>query len=171
MKPFDLVVDGDLLSFSVDADLPPVCFRCGTRERILRRTKKYSSKAAVVFGAEAAVTPSQTQHATISMPLCMPCDSRHRRTLVLMSVAWLVVPAMMCGAWRTDTTGDHALAGALGITSFALILLNGAVHWFYARKRMAPGLVKILRGRITLGRFDGETLVALRAASAARTGP
>jgi hypothetical protein len=59
--------------------------------------------------------------------------------------------------------GREDLAGVLGIASFVTIPVCGAVHWFYGRRRMAPGLVRIDRETITLGRFDPAAIEQLRA--------
>jgi hypothetical protein len=80
-----------------------------------------------------------------------------------MLALWLVPIVSLALAPRAESAGYQDLANGLGIGCFATIIGVGVLHLVYARRRMAPGLVRIERGTITLGRFEPAAIEQLDA--------
>ncbi len=165
-KPFTFRVERDLATFPVDVTLPNICLKCGRRDNIVRRRKKYTytpvqTVALRVVVPVAGLGAKKAEKAVLELPLCAPCDARHRRTFWLMLALWLAPIVLLVLAPRAESAGHQDLGNALGIGFFATIIGVGVFHLAYARRRMAPGLVRIEHGTITLGRFEPAVIAEL----------
>lgn len=128
-------VDSTSVGFDLRLSLPPVCLRCGARERItaltlklrirgdlLARAAAFAQSGRAAFGA--AVRPGDK--IDLVLPLCADCHRarRQERNLalaVLLAPVWIIGLAVGAGAIQRSLAGWTALAG---IALFAFLGLK-----------------------------------------------
>lgn len=169
-KPFTLRVERDLATFPVDVTLPNICLKCGARDGIVRRRKRYTYTPVQTVALRAVVPVAglgakRPEKAVLELPLCAACDARHRRTFWLMVALWLLPIGCLALAPRAESAGYQDLASGLAMGFLATIIGVGVFHLAWARRRTAPGLVRIEQGTITLGRFEPGAIAQLEAES------
>ncbi len=121
-------VRGDVLVVQKNAELPPVCMKCGTRDNIVRRQLKLSwtpvwARLSVLVCTLVGLIAMlvTTKRAQLAAPLCAPCNARWSAAIaaIVGGVVALIVGMMSMGAFDEPAIGGLVffvvLAGFIGL--------------------------------------------------------
>ena len=150
-------VDSTSVGFDLRLSLPPVCVRCGARERISPLTLKLKIRGDLVARAAAlaqggraafgaAVRPGDK--IDLVLPLCADCHHARRKErnlalAVLLAPVWIIALAIGAGAIQSSLAGWAVLAG---LALFAFLGLK-----LFVKRTSA----------LKLERVDGDGIVRL----------
>jgi hypothetical protein len=155
---------GDVLAIRKDAALPDVCMKCGTHDSIVRRQAKFSwtpmwARLSIVLctivGLIAmAVT---TKRATLSLPLCAPCNARWSSAVVALIVG---IVALVGGVFTFRLFDEPAVGGvlffvclagfigiAIGYVKPRMLQVHKIDDQMIELKGFHPGAARVLTGR------------------------